>query len=100
MREFEKETHKKTLVEEIPTPSMSFRQICERFIYRKPTFLNVDIQGNEALALLKNDWSNPMCRPELLYIEKTALNDYVDMPTASEILANNSYTYVGKFDRN
>ncbi len=48
---------------------MTIRQLCERFYFRKPTFMNLDIEGYGGRALLTNDWNNPKCVPDVIFSE-------------------------------
>ena len=54
---------------EIKVPSMSIKQLCERFYFRKPTFMNLDIEGYGGRALLTNDWNNSKCVPDVIFSE-------------------------------
>lgn len=51
------------VVSEIKVPSITLKQICERYYYRKPIFMNLDIEGYGSKALLSNDWTNDKCVP-------------------------------------
>ena len=53
---------------------MNMTQLCERYLLKKPQFLNLDIEGYGTKALEGNDWSNPKCRPELIFSENNALS--------------------------
>ena len=43
------------------------KQLCERFYYRRPIFMNLDIEGYGPRALQYNDWKNIKCVPELIF---------------------------------
>ena len=50
-------------------PSISIKEICERYFYRRPIFISLDIEGNEGVGLENNDWNNPKCRPDVWMVE-------------------------------
>ena len=56
-------------------PSIGLKQLCERYYFKKPMFLNLDVEGLGGYALKQNDWENPKCRPEMILAEENALND-------------------------
>ncbi len=41
----------KPVTEEIKVPSMSMKQLCNRYFHRKPLFINLDIEGYGSKAL-------------------------------------------------
>ncbi len=49
----------------VKVPTISLKQICERYFYRRPVFFSLDIEGMEAMALQGNDWNNSYCRPDV-----------------------------------
>lgn len=57
------------MVQEMKVPSLTLKQICERYYYRKPIFMNLDVEGFGGRVLEGNDWSNPKCVPELIVSE-------------------------------
>jgi len=57
----------KGVVQEVKIPSISMKKLCERFFFRRPIFLNLDIEGYGSMALQSNDWNNPNCKPEIIF---------------------------------
>lgn len=52
---------------EVKVHSISMKTLCENYYVKRPNFLNLDIEGHGAQALLTNDWSNPKCVPEIVF---------------------------------
>jgi hypothetical protein len=63
---------KLNVTKEVKVPSLSMKQLCERFYPHRPLFLTLDIEGNGALALQGNDWSNRLCVPDVIFSEMNA----------------------------
>ena len=67
------------------------KQLCERYFYRRPLFLNVDIEGYGYQALNSNDWSNQLCNPDIIFSENNWLNAVSGLPQTETILTKNGY---------
>ena len=50
------------------------REICERFFYRKVNFFSLDVEGYGAQVLKGNNWSDPLCHPQLILSENNYMN--------------------------
>jgi hypothetical protein len=68
---------------EVSVPSLSLKQLCERYFLQVPTFMNVGVGGDKVLE--GNDWDNPQCVPKLIFAHKQA----------EAILSKQGYTKVG-----
>lgn len=56
----------KPVREEILVPSLSLKQVCERYFYRRPILMNLDVEGVGSKVLESNDWTNPVCVPDII----------------------------------
>lgn len=78
-------------------PTISLKQICERYFYRRPVFISLDIEGMEGKALEQNEWNNSYCRPDVWIVEvfKEEKSDdgtkRYNQSLAEELLSRNGY---------
>lgn len=57
----------KPVLQQIKVAAMTLKQVCNRYYFRKPIFMNLDIEGYGSKALESNDWSNPLCVPDIIF---------------------------------
>ena len=56
-------------------PTIGLKQLCERYYFKRPKFLNLDVEGLGGYALKQNDWDSPKCRPEIILAEENEWNN-------------------------
>lgn len=48
--------------------------MCHRYYYKKPVFMNLDVEGFGGFALENNDWENEKCIPDVILAESNEWN--------------------------
>lgn len=84
--------NKKLVQSEVSIASVGLSTVCERYFYKTPAFFNLDIEGYGAHALSTNDWSNPKCRPEVVFTELNDANRVTNAKLPGDVLKENNYT--------
>ena len=94
VKQFQIDQKQRKVVEEINVPSMSMKQLCERFFQKKPLFLSLDVEGYDAKVLMENDWDNTKCRPEIIFTENNDLSENSGLVSSESIMVKNNYKKV------
>ena len=59
---------------EFNIPSINLAQLCERYYFKKPVFLNLDVEGFGGFAVRQNNWDEEKCRPDIILAEENQWN--------------------------